>query len=293
MRAESEPRTRRHRERETESEDDRARFEKKDTTNVHNGKSRRGNKTSTGININNNGARPTRARSRHRSASRDRQHIQHKQQRSRAKSAPARCRQPERSKSHNTNNNTTSTKHPKEFYCPLSKRIMRDPVVDPEGNAYEREAIERWLRVQSSSPVTNGYLTVEMLRPSKELKSKIYKVVGEFEGEARNNLLVEFQSNNILHLCTHNTNNNLILSHQANRDPNRNHVPRLDRHHPTPTTYRVVSSWIRIYVKLVPNPNFQFLWMGWVFGKELSYCYIHSISFIRCQIIRLAIVYTI
>ena len=57
---------------------------------------------------------------------------------------------------------------------------MKDPVVDPDGNAYEREAIERWLRVQSSSPITNGYLTVDMLRPSKELKSRIYKVVGEF-----------------------------------------------------------------------------------------------------------------
>jgi hypothetical protein len=56
---------------------------------------------------------------------------------------------------------------------------MKDPVVDPDGNYYEREAIERWLRVQSSSPITNGYLSVEMLRPSKDLKNKIYKLVGE------------------------------------------------------------------------------------------------------------------
>lgn len=56
---------------------------------------------------------------------------------------------------------------------------MKDPVMDPDGNAYEREAIERWLRVQSSSPITNGYLSLEMLKPSKELKSKIHKVTGE------------------------------------------------------------------------------------------------------------------
>eukprot|EP00804_Cyclotella_cryptica_P021808 CCRYP_000799-RA/>CCRYP_000799-RA protein AED:0.13 eAED:0.13 QI:384/0/0.5/1/1/1/2/0/552 len=117
---------------------------------------------------------------------------QRQRQRYRAKSAPARCSAPEK-KNHsngnnnnnnkassdngNSNSNNNNNKLPKEFYCPLSKRIMKDPVVDPDGNAYEREAIERWLRVQSSSPITNGFLTVEMLRPSKDLKSRIYKVV--------------------------------------------------------------------------------------------------------------------
>ena len=56
---------------------------------------------------------------------------------------------------------------------------MKDPVVDAEGNIYEREAIERWLRVQSSSPITNSYLTLEMLRPERELKRAIYKTTGE------------------------------------------------------------------------------------------------------------------
>lgn len=56
---------------------------------------------------------------------------------------------------------------------------MKDPVVDAEGNIYEREAIERWLRVQSSSPITNSYLTLEMLRPERELKRAIYKTTGK------------------------------------------------------------------------------------------------------------------
>ncbi|KAL7526248.1 hypothetical protein ACHAXR_001398 [Thalassiosira sp. AJA248-18] len=57
---------------------------------------------------------------------------------------------------------------------------MKDPVRDSEGNTYEREAIERWLRVQSSSPITNGYLSLDMLRPDRELKRAIYKATGEF-----------------------------------------------------------------------------------------------------------------
>ena len=95
--------------------------------------------------------------------------------RSRAKSAPARCRAAE-PKIINSNKGRSSI--PEEFYCPLSKRVMKDPVIDPEGNTYEREAIERWLRVQASSPITNAYLSLEMLRPGRELKSKIYQTVG-------------------------------------------------------------------------------------------------------------------
>lgn len=94
--------------------------------------------------------------------------------RSRAKSAPARCRAAEP----RINSTRGQSSIPKEFYCPLSKRVMKDPVIDPEGNTYEREAIERWLRVQASSPITNSYLSLEMLRPVRELKSKIYQTVG-------------------------------------------------------------------------------------------------------------------
>jgi hypothetical protein len=57
--------------------------------------------------------------------------------------------------------------------------LMKDPVFDNDGNTYEREAIERWLRAQSSSPITNEYLSLDMLRPNKVLKSQIYKATGK------------------------------------------------------------------------------------------------------------------
>eukprot|EP00578_Thalassiosira_sp_NH16_P008116 CAMPEP_0181107916 /NCGR_PEP_ID=MMETSP1071-20121207/17342_1 /TAXON_ID=35127 /ORGANISM="Thalassiosira sp., Strain NH16" /LENGTH=589 /DNA_ID=CAMNT_0023191465 /DNA_START=321 /DNA_END=2090 /DNA_ORIENTATION=- len=94
----------------------------------------------------------------------------------RAKSAPARYAK-------NKQSNVKYDKHnpslPKEFFCPLTKRLMKDPVVDTEGNSYEREAIERWLRVQSSSPINNGYLSMDMLRPDKQLKRAIHKATGK------------------------------------------------------------------------------------------------------------------
>ena len=80
---------------------------------------------------------------------------------------------------------SSSANLPKEYFCPLTKRVMKDPVRDEEGNTYEREAIERWLRVQSSSPITNAYLSLEMLRPDKELKRKIYKATGRSKSQTR------------------------------------------------------------------------------------------------------------
>ena len=59
------------------------------------------------------------------------------------------------------------------FICPLSLNIMEDPVIDPEGNSYERSVIETWLRVSGTSPITRGPLTPAMLCPNKALKNAI------------------------------------------------------------------------------------------------------------------------
>jgi curved DNA-binding protein CbpA len=106
--------------------------------------------------------------------------FQKAQKRRRAKSAPARYSSKFRDKTQYSNIKYSSSGNlPKEFFCPLTKRLMKDPVMDTEGNTYEREAIERWLRVQSSSPITNGHLSLEMLRPDRDLKKAIYKATGK------------------------------------------------------------------------------------------------------------------
>merc|ERR1712146_346013 len=39
-----------------------------------------------------------------------------------------------------------------EFLCPLTRELMRDPVFTADGQTYEREAIEAWLRDHDTSP---------------------------------------------------------------------------------------------------------------------------------------------
>ena len=41
------------------------------------------------------------------------------------------------------------------YLCPITHQLMNDPVTDPEGNSYERSAIEKWLAEQSTSPVVS------------------------------------------------------------------------------------------------------------------------------------------
>jgi len=50
---------------------------------------------------------------------------------------------------------------------------MREPVVDPEGNTYEKRAIEEWLQRNATSPLTRNRLTAAMLKPNRALGAAI------------------------------------------------------------------------------------------------------------------------
>ncbi len=41
------------------------------------------------------------------------------------------------------------------FLCPITRKLMTDPVIDPDGNSYERSAIENWLKEYSTSPIVS------------------------------------------------------------------------------------------------------------------------------------------
>eukprot|EP00961_Rhodomonas_salina_P072639 975970-Rhodomonas_salina.1 len=62
---------------------------------------------------------------------------------------------------------------PHGFVCPISHEIMDDPVMDPEGNTYERQRIEEWLGRESRSPLTNSELSKSQLVPNRALKDSI------------------------------------------------------------------------------------------------------------------------
>lgn len=59
------------------------------------------------------------------------------------------------------------------FYCPITCELMKDPVIDSEGNTYEREAIEHWLRSRGTSPITRNPLNRGDLIPNRGLRNAI------------------------------------------------------------------------------------------------------------------------
>jgi len=53
------------------------------------------------------------------------------------------------------------------FYCPITCNIMYDPVIDPDGNTFERVVVENWIKIHGSSPTTRRKMTVNDLRPNR------------------------------------------------------------------------------------------------------------------------------
>jgi hypothetical protein len=52
---------------------------------------------------------------------------------------------------------------PDSFYCPITFNLIQKPVIDPEGNSYERAAIEHWIRANNNSPMTRTALSIDQL----------------------------------------------------------------------------------------------------------------------------------
>ena len=57
--------------------------------------------------------------------------------------------------------------------CPLTCSIMSDPVIDHEGNSYEREAITKWLKKREESPITRSPLYMHNLITNRSLQNTI------------------------------------------------------------------------------------------------------------------------
>jgi len=59
--------------------------------------------------------------------------------------------------------------------CPITREVMKDPVVCSDGHTYERSAIQRWLQRNSTSPRTNLPLASNALIPNHSLRSIIHE----------------------------------------------------------------------------------------------------------------------
>ena len=59
---------------------------------------------------------------------------------------------------------------PEEFFCPITKEVMTDPVIDlVDGTSYERSAIFQWLRNNNTSPASRHHMLEEHLQSNDEL----------------------------------------------------------------------------------------------------------------------------
>jgi len=63
---------------------------------------------------------------------------------------------------------------PQEFKCPITLDIMVDPVIVPDGNRYERNALLQWLSDGNMfSPLTKQPLSFKDLKSDHELRERI------------------------------------------------------------------------------------------------------------------------
>ena len=62
---------------------------------------------------------------------------------------------------------------PEEFICPLTKVMMKNPFIDPEGNSYEMDAIMAYVAIHKESPITKKALSAINLDKNLVLQQKI------------------------------------------------------------------------------------------------------------------------
>ena len=78
---------------------------------------------------------------------------------------------------------------PKSFLCPITMEVMKNPVMDCEGNTYESKAIVEWIEKHSTSPITKRPLQKKQLVPNRALREMIYRYMGpEWSKEAEKSI---------------------------------------------------------------------------------------------------------
>uniref|UniRef100_A0A8B9X485 WD repeat, SAM and U-box domain-containing protein 1 n=1 Tax=Bos mutus grunniens TaxID=30521 RepID=A0A8B9X485_BOSMU len=75
---------------------------------------------------------------------------------------------------------TLSSEIPDEFICPITRELMKDPVIASDGYSYEKEAMENWIsKKKRTSPMTNLVLSSVILTPNRTLKMAIDRWLSE------------------------------------------------------------------------------------------------------------------
>lgn len=88
------------------------------------------------------------------------------------------CNSESSSSSVNAKSDAAERVVPKGFYCPLTMDIMFEPVLDTEGNSYERSALLDWLKLHRTSPISRQPLSERMVVPNNALRDCIHEFMG-------------------------------------------------------------------------------------------------------------------
>ena len=64
---------------------------------------------------------------------------------------------------------------PVEFICPLTFQAMKCPVVVSDGFTYEHDAIQRWMQVSGTSPLTREVLQDDILIKNRAIEQLIIR----------------------------------------------------------------------------------------------------------------------
>ena len=136
---------------------------------------------------------------------------------------------------------------PEAYKCSITHEMMNDPVVDNDGNSYERDAIEKWLHNHSTSPITRSLLSIQQLRPNRGLKSAIE----------------EYKKQHIMDLCDPYEHAKQLISSTRTTTVKHveKHTPNIERSIPEPVISVVPKNplknghqWVDVHVKInVPS----------------------------------------
>lgn len=73
---------------------------------------------------------------------------------------------------------TTDRNVPSGFVCPLTMEVMFDPVLDAEGNTFERISLLQWLKQSPTSPISRQPLSERMVTRNNALRESIHEFMG-------------------------------------------------------------------------------------------------------------------
>jgi U-box domain/Tir chaperone protein (CesT) family len=73
---------------------------------------------------------------------------------------------------------TTECNVPSGFVCPLTMEVMFDPVLDAEGNTFERMSLLQWLKQSPTSPISRQPLSERMVTSNNALRESIHEFMG-------------------------------------------------------------------------------------------------------------------